>query len=221
MNGSVFFLASTGFILAILSYVSGCVAMWAGKSQPSIISRFFWLVLSITNFLSYLSLDAGSGIYLALSGLLGSAAVFFLSLRFGHIEFKRSDILTIAGACVALLCYLFVPIKLITLTAGLLTHFISGIPTYKRTWQNPYTENLPFWLLFALASLCSFAGVILQEKNMIYPLYFFLFDAGMVLLIMIKRQRMAIAKQRQPPQSLVVDPSYANTSPLLDEAQRD
>lgn len=195
MIDTVSLFAWSSFILAIISYVFGCVAIYTGKAQPSIISRFFWLLLSITNLLSYFNLGAGSGIYLALSGMLGSASVFCLSLRFGYIEFKRADILTIMGACMALLCYLFVPIKLLALTAGLLTHFISGIPTYKRTWHNPYVENLQFWGLFALASACSIAGVILQEKNMVYPLYFFLFDTGMALLILIKRQRVTLLNE--------------------------
>ena len=190
MSNTVFILAWSSFFLAVISYVFGCAAMLRGRAQPSIISRFFWLVLSITNLLSYFDLDAGSGIYLALSGMLGSGAVFFLSLRYGYTEFKRADILTIVGACVALFCYFCIPIKLIALAAGLLTHFISGIPTYKRTWNNPYTENLPFWFLFAMASTCSFVGVFMQEKNMIYPLYFLLFDAGMALLIVVKRQRL-------------------------------
>lgn len=177
------------FGLAIASYLSGSLAIMKGSAQPSIISRVFWLALSITNTLSYFKLGAGSGIYFALAIVLGSFAIFLLSLRYGYIEFKRSDIFTIMGACAALLCYLFVGDKLISLTAGLMTHFIGGIPTYKKTWTNPYAENLLFWFFFAVSSACSVLAVVLQGSNVIYPLYVLLFDAGMCLLIVLQRQR--------------------------------
>jgi hypothetical protein len=194
MSNTVFILAGLSFFLAAASYLWGSIAILRGPAQPSIISRFFWLTLSITNLLSYISLGAGSGIFLALASTIGSGAIFLLSLRFGYIEFKRSDIIAIVGACIALFCYLAIEMKLIALAAGLLTHFISGIPTYKKTWSNPYSENLPFWVLFAVASGCSFLGVLLQNKNVIYPIYFLLFDAGMSALIVLQRMRLKSAK---------------------------
>ena len=196
MSHTVLLLAWVSFILASASYVCGSVAIISGAARPSLISRFFWLILSITNFLSYLSLGAGSGIFLSLAGTLGSGVIFLLSIRNGYIEFKRSDIIAIVGACIALTCYLLIPIKLIALMAGLLTHFISGLPTYKQTWKNPNSENLAFWVLFALASLISLFGVILQNKNLIYPLYFFVFDAGMAVLILFKRKQLQNVETR-------------------------
>ena len=190
MNITVTILAWTSFILALASYGFGAIAIIKKAASPSIISRFFWLVLSITNYLSYLSLGAGSGIFLSLAGTMGSGVIFLLSIRNGYIEFKRSDIIAIIGSVIALSCYLLIPIKLISLLAGLLTHFISGVPTYKKTWVEPHTENLPFWALFCIASLCSLIGVILQSKNLIYPLYFFFFDAGMAILIILKRKKL-------------------------------
>ncbi len=190
MTYTVSLMAWASFFLAIASYICGSIAILSGSSQPSVISRFFWLVLSVTNFLSYLSLGAGSGIFLSLANGLGSAIIFILSIKHGYIEFKRADFVAIGGASIALMCYLLINIKLVALVAGLLTHFISGLPTYKRTWQNPHSENLAFWVLFALASFISFTGVLIQHKNMIYPLYFFLFDAAMALLIFCKRKQL-------------------------------
>jgi hypothetical protein len=189
MDYTINFLAWTSFALACTSYLCGALAIIRGPARPSIISRFFWLALSITNILSYLSLGAGSGIFLALANTLGSTIIFLLSLRFGYLEFKRSDLLTIVGAITALSCYVFIKIKLIALAAGLITHFISGIPTYKKTWRYSSSEDLTFWALFAIASGCSLIGVILQDKSIIYPIYFLLFDTGMTALILIQRHR--------------------------------
>lgn len=192
MINAIFILGWTSFFLAIASYLCGSFAIVRGPAHPSIISRFFWLALSVTNLLSYINIGAGSGIFLALANTIGSSVIFMLALRFGYIEFKRSDVITILGALIALLCYLFIPMKLIALAAGLLTHFISGIPTYKKTWRNPYAEDLAFWFLFAAASACSLLAVILQNKNIIYPVYFLLFDAGMTILILKQRCRTAV-----------------------------
>jgi hypothetical protein len=190
MSDIVLTLGWGSFFLAVASYIFGAAGIIRGPAHPSIISRFFWLTLSITNILSYWSLGAGSGMFLALANTIGSTTIFLLSLRFGYIEFKRSDIITVIGAGVALLCYLLIDMKLVALAAGLLTHFISGIPTYKKVMKSPESEDLSFWLLFAIASGCSLLGVILQDKNIVYPIYFLLFDAGMTALICIQRYRL-------------------------------
>ncbi len=187
MNSYIFTLGLASFLFAIASYVCGVSAVIRRSAHPSIISRFFWLLLSITNLLSYIKIGAGNGIYLAIANSCGSTCIFILSLRYGYIEFKRSDLITIVGACTALLLYLFVPFKIIALSAGLFTHFISGLPTYKRVWNYPSAEDLAFWSLFAIASACSLLSVIMQDKNIVYPLYFLLFDAGMTALILFKR----------------------------------
>lgn len=187
MNIIISVLGWMSFFLAMASYLCGAMAIIRGPAHPSMISRFFWLLLSITNLLSYLKIGAGTGSFLALSNTLGSALIFMLSLRYGYIEFKRSDIIAVIGASAALACYLLLPQKFLALLAGLLTHFISGIPTYRKTWPNPYAEDLLFWLLFALASLLSLIAVILQGMNIVYPLYFLLFDAGMTTLILRQR----------------------------------
>lgn len=184
---SISTLGWVSFILAILSYGFGAFAIVNGPARPSVISRFFWLVLSITNILSYLKIGAGSGIFLALANSIGSATIFLLSLRFGFLELKKTDWLAIIGSSMALFCYIFLKFKLIALAAGLLTHFISGLPTFKKTWRHPESEDLAFWALFAIASLFSLIGVLYQHKSFIYPAYFLLFDAGMTLLILLRR----------------------------------
>ena len=189
------FLAWTSFILALLSYLSGSVAILRGRAHPSVISRFFWLTLSITNLLSYESMGAGSGLFLAVANTIGSGVIFLLSLRFGSSQFlqlKRLDIITIVGSSIALTCYLTVSMKVIALSAGLLTHFISGFPTYKKIWHFPDSEDLGFWLFFATASACSLIAVILQDKSVIYPLYFLFFDAGMTFMLLVRRYRLKI-----------------------------
>lgn len=190
MNFLIFSLAWISFGLALLSYFSGSIAILRGRAHPSVISRFFWLTLSITNFLSYAKMGAGTGLFLAVANTIGSAAIFFLSLRRGSLQLKRLDIITIIGASIALYCYLTVSIKLVALSAGLLTHFLSGIPTYKKIWDHPDSEDLLFWLLFSIASGCSLIAVILQNNSIIYPLYFLFFDAGITILLLIQRYRL-------------------------------
>ncbi|MDF1757500.1 MAG: hypothetical protein P1U74_04300 [Legionellaceae bacterium] len=193
MTSTISLLASTSFFLALLSYAWSCVAMHNGSIKPSIISRFFWFVLSISNFLSYYSLDSGSGIYLALSGMIGAGVMSVLTIKHGHIEYKASDKIACAGACIAFLCYMFVPIKSVALISGLLTHLISGIPTYRRITETSKAENFTSWAIFAVASCCSLISVILEGKNVIFPLYFFIFDTAVTILIVLKHKPIKIS----------------------------
>ncbi|MDP2638135.1 MAG: hypothetical protein Q8P26_03685 [Candidatus Levybacteria bacterium] len=171
-------------ILVIFSYYIASKAILKNKYHPSIFSRFIWLLLAVNNFASVVALKSNDTIIL-LAGLalLGSLAIFFLSLRKAKRRFDKTELISTVLLVVSLAVWIFADLPLVNLTIGLAAHFIGGIPTYKKALKDPKDEYILFWLFFSIASLFTFVST---DKTLIsdylYPLYFVLFDGSIVLL---------------------------------------
>lgn len=166
------------------SYYFGAKAILENKYKPNLYSRVIWLILAINGTISVILLqNASSVIWLALLGLVGNIVIFSLALKksqriFGPIE-KISTILLI----VSMLLWILLRSPILNLTIVLLVTFIGGIPTYLGAMKDPKSEELLFWLFFALGSLIS---LIYTDHTSIveylYPLFFFVVNTGVTAL---------------------------------------
>jgi hypothetical protein len=76
---------------------------------------------------------------------------------------------------------------LVNLCIGLFAHFIGALPTYKRAWKDGGTESATFWSLFFAASMLSILASYGDPiEDIIFPIYFSLFDGSMTFLSLRK-----------------------------------
>ena len=102
----------------------------------------------------------------------------------GSLEWICLGLLVISGGL-----WLVIDAPLINLSIGLLAHLIGALPTYKRVWEDGSSESTAFWSLFFIASI--FSVVVSQGEpvqNMLFPIYFVLFDGSMTILS-LRRQK--------------------------------
>lgn len=169
-----------------LSYFVGAKAIVTNRYRPSIYSRAIWLLLALNSFASVLALKtAFPTILLAGLVLLGSLVIFLLSIKKSKKEFGQAEFISSILLILSLAIWIFTQLPLLNLTISLLAHFIGGIPTYKKVLKNPKDEDIPFWLFFFIGSLLTLLSTdTMIFSNYLYPLYFVLFDGGMVFLCM-------------------------------------
>lgn len=170
--------------LGILSYAIGVWKMLQNKYSPSTFSRIVWVLLAINSFAGLvLSHSSSASILLGAILLLGNVAMciasFFKGTReMGNLEFICLGLLALSG-----IIWIFFNAPLVNLIISLGAHFIGAAPTYKKVWFNPKGEDIPFWLLFFLASVLSiYISDATSLKTIILPVYFVFFDGSIVLL---------------------------------------
>lgn len=176
--------------LGAATYASATIQMLRGHYSPSFFSRAVWFLLGIVSFAGVL-LGDGSTASVILAGTLfaGNLAVFAVSYKKGSREFGVTEKISLALLVVSVLSWLLLDSAFISLTISLIAHFIGGLPTYRRAYLKPESENALHWYLFFAASVVSI--IASPDKSFVvilFPLYFAVFDGLIILLA--NRQRL-------------------------------
>ncbi|PID99502.1 hypothetical protein CSA80_01940 [Candidatus Saccharibacteria bacterium] len=159
--------------------------MMRGDYSPSLFSRAIWFLLSINSFAG-VALGGGSqdAIVLAFIYLLGSVAVFLVSIKKGSREFGKIEAISLALFVLSCVIWVVFDAPVINLMISLVAHFIGGVPTITRTLRKPSSEKALHWYFFCAASLMAAIGS--PEKTfaaVLFPVYFALFDGLIILLV--------------------------------------
>lgn len=179
-------------VFASLSYIAGLRAVLEGKYRPSIYSRFIWFLLAVNSFLGVAALHNRSG-SISLAGIqaLGAIVILAASLKYSKRIFGLTEKICSILLIISAIVWVAGNSPLTNLALGLSAHFIGGIPTIKRAWRMPASENLLFWLFFAVASVIALTTADKSHvSNFLYALYFVFFDSMLMLLAARKYQRL-------------------------------
>jgi len=173
------------------SYMVGIWQIIGGKYRPNVFSRVVWLLLAINTFAGVVvSKSSKASIILAFVFLIGNACICLLSFWRGTFELGKLEYVCLALLLISAVVWIFYRVPLVNLSIGLLAHFIGALPTYKRAWKDGGTESTSFWSLFFIASLLTILASLDEPiKDIIFPIYFTLFDGSMAFLSLRKVER--------------------------------
>jgi hypothetical protein len=171
-------------LFALASYFMGVLRMLQNRYKPSTFSRVIWLLLAINSYAGvYLSQSSSSSVLLSGIAVLGGIAMCIVSFFKGSREMGRLEVFCIFLLIISLIIWLLFDAPLTNLCISLFAHFVGGLPTYKKVWREPGSEDTSFWAFFFVAGLLSvFVSDLADIKGILYPLYFILFDGSILLL---------------------------------------
>jgi len=171
-------------VLGLSSYIIGAYRIIKNKYTPNTFSRVVWLILAVNGFAGvYCSKSSPASILLAVVMLLGNILICSLSFSKGRSKIGPLEYVCVGLLFISVFIWIFFKSPLINLSISLIAHFIGAVPTYKKLWLNPYSEDIPFWALFFLASVLSiFNSDHSALKLVLYPYYYAFFDGSIILL---------------------------------------
>lgn len=166
------------------SYIAGIWQILKDRYKPNVFSRVVWLLLAINTFEGVvISKSSKPSIILAFIFLIGNALICILSFWKGKIEFGRLEYVCLGLLIISALVWILFQVPLVNLGIGLVAHFIGALPTYNRVWKDGKSESASFWSLFFIASLLTIVASLGDPiKEIIFPIYFTLFDGSMTFL---------------------------------------
>lgn len=144
-----FKIALTGLavILMVFSFYPYIRDIFRGKTRPHL---YTWLIWGITQATATVGLIYGggglSGITLALSTFL-VLVVAALCFRFGTKNITRSDTVMLIAALVAIVVWWQLNNPLLAVFMVSVIDFVGYIPTWRKTYQEPWSETLLFWIM--------------------------------------------------------------------------
>jgi hypothetical protein len=154
------------------------------KTKPHI---YTWLIWSITQGTAVTALWYGNGGTFAAIGI-GSGAlltmfVFCLSFKYGTKNITGTDTATLIAALLAVLVWWKLDSPLIAVMMVAAIDGIGYLPTYRKSWFEPWTETVSFWSLFTLGNVLSLAA--LAEYNILTTAYLTTVTIASAILIAI------------------------------------
>ncbi len=175
-------------ILTVVSYIPYIISILNKKTKPHIYTWFIW---AITQGTAAVAVVYGGGSFGSIALFVGTILViliFSLSFKFGSKNITKNDTITLFIALFIILFWwisnnLYISIFLITLI-----DIIGYIPTIRKTYYNPYSEKIIFWLLMVIVNLLIIFSV--TEYNfftIIYVSMLLIMNFTMCILMILRR----------------------------------
>jgi len=163
-------------ILTIIATLIGVIAFFpylrdtfSLKTKPH---AYTWLVWAITQSTAVFGIWYGGGGWGALNLTIGTLfviAVFLFSLKFGTKNITKSDTSILIAALLAIVVWWQLKQPLISILMVSVIDVIGYVPSFRKSYQEPWSETLISWILFSASNL--FAILALKEYNLLTVTY--------------------------------------------------
>lgn len=187
MDPKVIFAILAG-VITVISFYPYIRDIFLRKTRPHV---YTWLIWLITQGTATTALLYGGGELGSVSLILGTVLVFFvllLSFRFGTRNITKSDtgILVLALLAVVVWWQLDNPLLAVFMVSAI--DGLGYIPTFRKSWDDPRSETLLFWLGMVVATILSLLA--LTEYNLLTVTYLAMLGiANTTLLILCAWRR--------------------------------
>lgn len=185
--------ASLGFIagvIAFVAYIVYVVSILRGKSKPNRATWWIWAFMGLVVGLSYYASGAENTIWVPVVEFLGPFMIALLSIKYGEGGIKdKTDLLCMFGAIISIILWIIFKNPVIALVTNLAVDSFAVIPTIKKSFNRPQTEDFWAWLGTGIADALN---VVAVEKFtfaiLLYPIYMFVSDWIIILILLFKKK---------------------------------
>ncbi len=169
-----------------LAYFPYIFSILKHKTKPD---RTTWSVLfliGIITFFAYQEVGAIETLGVALANVIGPFVIFLLSIKYGEGWKNISDFKYLAFSLIAVILWRVYDSALIGLIFNLVADLIAFIPTIKKSFFRPWTEDFLTWGLFVFGGVVNlFAIESWSFEIVIYPAYILLAEGSVFVILMV------------------------------------
>ena len=190
-------LAGLLVILGVIPYVIGILK---GKTRPNRATYAIWAVVNVINVSSYITVGARTTIWTGLGFAFTAILILGLSVKHGMGGFSKFEVACLVLASIAI--YLWVATKsaeiaLFTSYAAIMLGFL---PTIKKAYLLPHTENTISWVMVAIASSLNLTALSSWAPDIaITPVSNAVFDVIVTAFLLFPTVRLAaVSSWRRP-----------------------
>lgn len=177
-----------GSVLMISSYVPYIYHILKKQTKPH---AYTWIIWSVTQIIATIGILQGDGgIFAAMTigaGAVLSLVTLLLCFPYGTSNVTTFDTVALAVGCVALVFWWKLDNPVLAIALVSIIDGIGFLPTYRKTWNEPWSESLLAWTLFVAGNLCAFFA--LEEYNFLTTIYIGTVTSAALLLILFSHRR--------------------------------
>lgn len=174
-------------VVALAAFVPYVRSILRGQTRPSIASWWIWTAVGACLCASYFSVGARTSIWTPIGYVIGPFGIAILSFFYGQKGKTWIDSFCLLAAAVSLFLWWQTGSAKLALGLNILVDACGAIPTLRKSWQQPESEDRAAWFLFLLAGVLNVIAVTPWTwATAVYPLYLVL-NSGVMNLILLRK----------------------------------
>lgn len=183
----------------ILGAIAFVISLWGtfiyirsilrGHTKPHLYTWTVFSVLTCIAFIAQLSDNAGPGAWMMGATALSCFATALLSLKFGTKQHTKSDKIALFASLSAIIPWLMTKDPLLSVIMISLIDGIAMLPTIRKSWNNPYQENLPtYWIANLKNVIALFALTNFSMVTSLYMISIMLVNTALIAVCVYRRK---------------------------------
>ena len=175
-------------LLSLAAFVPYIIAILRGHTRPNRATWWIWTVNGLVLGASYYSSGAENTIWVPVSYAVGPLVTALLAIRHGEGGWTTLDRNCLLGAGSGLLLWWLFNSPLVALIMTLGVDFSGAVPTIRKAYRAPETEDRLAWALFIAGNTVNLAAVEQWQFAIgVYPVYMFLASGTIAALVLRPR----------------------------------
>lgn len=185
--------------LSFLAYVPYVISTVKGKTRPNRATWIIWTAVGVSLLASYAAAGARETVWVTVANLAAFLMVLILSFKYGEGGWTVFDGFCLFGAGLGFALWWWFDSPLPTLYSGLFIDWIGALPTLRKSWVDPYSEDLLSWILFLTANALNLLALRVWNLEMAsYPLYMVGITLVMVVILAFRRVQSPKTRKVEP-----------------------
>jgi len=185
---------SLAVILSFAGYAPYLRDLYLKRIQPHIFSWFLWGLMASICATAQILDGAGAGSWTLVTGVVVCLIIVVSSLKRGTSNITKSDWITFIAALMAIPVWLLTNSPLWTIIIVTAIDFLAFIPTFRKSYHEPYGETLITYVINSLKFVLSFLALShISFVTAFYISYLIIVNASFATMLVWRRR--AYAKQ--------------------------
>ena len=140
-------------VLALIQVIPYILDIFRGHTKPERMTYFIWFIVDTLSIASYIAIGARTTIWVGLVYVLTGLTIFLLSLKYGMGGYSKLDIICLVLALCGVLIWVTTSSALLALCFSTFAAKVGYLPTIKKVYFYPETENTLSWTLTAVTGV--------------------------------------------------------------------
>jgi hypothetical protein len=184
-------LGALAFLISLIGTIVYIRSIFKNESKPHFYTWLVFAILTLIAFAAQLADNAGPGAWMMGMTAVSCSTISLLSLKYGETSRTRGDKICLATALLAILPWFLTKNPLISVLMISAIDGIAMIPTIRKSWHQPYQENLLSYALANLKNLISlFALLNFTMTTALYPVSVCLINSTLIAVCLYRRRYM-------------------------------
>ncbi|AFY41381.1 hypothetical protein [Nostoc sp. PCC 7107] len=184
--------------LSFLGFLPYVVSIYHRKTRPNRVTWWIWAIVGFILCWSYYSSGAINTIWVPVCSAIGHLIIAILAIKYGEGGWNSFDRWCLLTAGISLVLWWQFSSPIIALVINIGIDFLGALPTMRKSYYQPHTEDFSTWIIFLLAhTLNLFALKNWSFALSAYPLYLFCSTATICIFLMLPKIHSQMTSSKQ------------------------